>query len=179
MQELAQTLYRKNGFFAFEAALRVFPTKTTEMSYGVFEWNSDILWKSYYGDLTDGCFFFGEDAFGGQFCIAKERVYAFDPEAGEFNDIAGSIEKWAECILEDYNYLTGYPLMHEWQEIHGALSLRDRLMPRVPFVFGGEYTLENLTAVEAAKSMRIRGPIAQKIRNRPDGTSISLSDLIY
>lgn len=59
-RELFEMLKLKNGFYAFEQALHVFPfgfdvtgTMTLE------EWNSRTLWRNAYDDLTEGMLFLG------------------------------------------------------------------------------------------------------------------------
>lgn len=169
---IVELLSSRNGFFAFEGALRVFPSRSVPISYGLDEWNSATLWRDGYADLARGCFFFAEDAFGGQFCIAGNRICSFDPETGRLREVATTIDEWASVILADYEVLTGHPLIHEWQVLNGRLPGRQRLMPRIPFVAGGEFAVSNLIAVDAGEAMRIRGAIALQIRDLPDGTQI-------
>lgn len=171
-RELEELLLEKNGFFAFEGALRVFPTCKTRQSIGLEDWNSAHLWLEYYSDLVDGCLFFAEDIFGGQFVLKNDSVHTFDPETANLEIMASSLEEWAEQLLTDYNYLTGYPLAHEWQANYGSLSFDSRLMPKVPFVCGGKFELENLAEINSVSSMRSRGNLAQQIFDLPDGAQI-------
>jgi hypothetical protein len=168
----ASLLGQKNGFFAFESALRVFPSEPSAASYSLSEWNSPGLWKGTYGDLVGEAVCFAEDAFGGQFCFAQGAVCTSDPETGGIKRMASDLEEWARLLLDDYAYLTGHPLMHQWQVANGPLEWRKRLMPRTPFVCGGAFDIENLVAVEAAEAMGFRGEFATQIRDLPDGTKI-------
>lgn len=172
--QLGVLLSKKNGFFAFEAALRVFPLETVTSSYGLKDWNSENLWRKVYGNLTQGLFFFAEDIFGGQFCLKNDGVYSFDPETAECKPIAKTIDEWAGVILRDYKILTGFPLAHLWQQTYGPLAPRERLVPKKFFVMGGEFSIENLVNVDGAKGLQIRGPIARQIHSLPDGTKIEL-----
>lgn len=170
--QLVALLQEKNGFFAFESALRIFPIGVSEQSYGLDEWNSAKLWRDSYGDLASDLLFFGEDVFGTQFCLKAGKVYSFDPETADLSLIGNDLEEWAAAILEDYDLLTGYSLAHEWQAKHGALNGRDRLMPKLPFVCGGEFTITNLVALDAGRSMRSRGNLATQIHSLPDGAQV-------
>lgn len=116
---------------------------------------------------------FAEDIFGGQFAIKGDAIVSFEPETGEVTEIAGSIAGWARKILDDYEVITGYPIARQWQAANGALARGERLIPKRPFVMGGEYSVENLFAVEAVEGMRFRGDIAVQIRDLPDGASIT------
>jgi len=105
-KELKGLLSKKNGFYTFESSLHVFPSGgTTHVT--LERWNSADLWRADYGDLANGLFFFAEDAFGGQFAISDDGIYSFDPETGKRDRIAPDVEGWVDCILVDFNYLTG------------------------------------------------------------------------
>lgn len=170
--ELAELLRRKNGFYAFESALHVFPSHSTDAVTGLDVWNAPDCWRDAYDDLCEGCFFFAEDVFGGQFCIRDDRICSFDPETGDVEPMADGLEGWAARVLEDYPVLTGYPLAHQWQVAHGPLEMGKRLVPKLPFVGGGDFTLENLYVLDAREAMRQRGELAVQIRDLPDGATI-------
>jgi hypothetical protein len=74
-------------------------------------------------------------------------------------------EGWAAAILDDFNALTGFPLAHEWQGANGQLAAGMRLVPKIPFVAGGEFSVENLCAPDSVRAMRLRGSIAVQIRD--------------
>jgi hypothetical protein len=170
-QELMEMLAEVNGFYAFEAALHVFPVTSGE-HMDLVRWNSATLWRDAYGSLADDLVFFAEDAFGGQFALADEGVVSFDPETGDAELIAATLEGWAAQLLADYELLTGFPLAHEWQERFGALPVGARLLPKTPFVLGGEFAVNNLFAGDAVAGMRMRGDVALQLRDHPDGTTV-------
>lgn len=174
IDELRELLAAQNGFFAFESALHVFPSHGSSASYGLLEWNAVDLWKTNHGGVADDILCFAEDIFGNQFGLRGDRVVSFDLETGAVMDFSASIEDWARRILDDYDHLTGYTMVHEWQVVHGPLSSRHRLCPNVPFVLGGNYGISNMKAVEAAALMRILSGYAQALRDVPNGTKIRL-----
>ncbi len=174
-RELNEILNTKNGFYAFESALRIFSTVETEYSHDISTWNSQGLWRNEYPDLINDCLFFAEDIFGGQFCIKNNLIYTFDPETGELEEIANSLEKWADRVLSDYNVLTGYPLAHQWQKKYGVLAHTNRLMPKIPFICGGEYEVDNLLSIDAISGMKSRGNLAKQIAYLPDGANIEFN----
>lgn len=171
-QEIEVLLNQKNGFFAFESALRFFPSSSSDLSIGLNDWNADKLWRKDYSGLADGCLFFAEDIFGGQFCIKSDMVCSFDPETGGLEEMAPSLEQWAEELLNEYNLWTGYTLAHEWQEYNGNLANDERLMPKIPFVCGGQFEVNNLVAINAVSGMKSRANLALQIINLPDGAQI-------
>lgn len=166
-------LSAKNGFLAFESALQVFGLDP-QSSQGVAQWNSSAGWRSHYGSLTGGLTFFAQDLFGGQYAVERESIVKFDPELGERSDFAGSAEAWAQQVLEDYDYETGFTLGHEWQAEHRPLKFGERLYPKLPFVLGGDFELDNLWPAVPEKVLPLRGFLAQKLHGMEDGTHVKL-----
>lgn len=169
-QELMEMLAEVNGFYAFEAALHVFPVKSDD-HMDLVRWNSSTLWRHTYGSLADDLVFFAEDAFGGQFALADAGVVSFDPETGDAEWMAASLEGWAAVLLADYELLTGFPLAQEWQKRFGQLPVGARLLPKTPFVLGGEFAINNLFAGDAIEGMRMRGGVALQLRATQKGSS--------
>src|ERR1700729_3297265 len=76
--ELFRMLERKNGFYAFESALHVFPLTSESVNGSTLaEWNSNALWRNDYGDLTAGLLLFAEDILQDQFCLSRSGVLRF------------------------------------------------------------------------------------------------------
>ena len=172
--QLVELLYHKNGFFAFESALHLFPAGCRNSHIDLESWNRADSWKHLYGDVANRYVFFAEDAFGEQFGLGHESVYKFDPETGAVEEHAPDLEQWAARVLDDYEYETGYPLAREWQVQHGPLPQGQRLMPKTPFVLGGAYDTDNLYAADALTGMKSRADIWKQIRDLPDGAKVRL-----
>lgn len=171
--ELVSLLEQKNGFFAFESALHVYPVgEVGRGSVELSNWNSLETWKEAYDvDLAD-LFCFAENLFGEQFMIVSERICRFDPETAELEETARTLEDWAEQLLADPDYVVGHALAREWQETNGPLKSGCRLVPKVPFVCGGEFDIANLYSIESVRGMQLRGNLANQIANLPDGATI-------
>lgn len=167
--ELCDLLSVKNGFYGFEAALLVRPIGHSGVPLGIREWNVPGLWKCEYGGSLDDALCFAEDVFGVQFALSREGIVAIDPETGQLEQLASTLEEWAGAILTDCNYRTGYPLAHDWQRQNGPLTPGHRLLPKIPFVTGGEFVLENLYSAVDVEGMRFRGSVARQIHDVPDG----------
>jgi len=173
-EQLGELLKIKNGFYAFEAALHIFPSQRIRPPVSLEHWNEPRLWRAEYRGLADDALFFAEEAFGNQFCIRNESVCFFEAETGEFREMAKSIEDWARIILGDYEFQTGFPLLHDWQLKTGALQPGQRLIAKFPFVLGGEYVLDNLAAMDAVEIMRARGNIAWQLHDVPEGANVEI-----
>jgi hypothetical protein len=173
--ELMQMLERRNGFYAFESALHVFPCSSDPAAGMNFKlWNSNSLWRSHYQDLAAGLLFFAEDMVQDQFCLSTKGVLRFHAETGETEFFAASIESWADIILRDYECETAWPLAREWQAKQVPLAPGTRLMPKTPFFLGGPYAMENLWAGDAVEGMRFKADLAIDTRGLADGTQIRL-----
>jgi hypothetical protein len=55
---LGEALSLKNGWYAFESALHLFPLGKKENVLDLETWNSEDLWRGDYRGLSKGCFFF-------------------------------------------------------------------------------------------------------------------------
>jgi hypothetical protein len=171
--ELLALLRERNGFYAFESALHVFPATTKTGVMDLEQWNSDELWRNKYDKaMVARCVFFAEDVFGCPFVIRDDKIFSMDPENGELEAFADDLEGWAAAILGDFEFATGQPLAHSWQEMRGPLAPGRRLFPGVPFVLDGAYEVENLRDVDAAQAMRFRGQLASQLKNVPPGAKV-------
>lgn len=169
-QQVWELLSRRNGFYALESALHVYPAVSGEK--GTLHILRTL--QESYRELITGLHCFAEDAFGNQFVLEGDTVAFFDAETGTTEKMAHSLEEWAACLLND-NYWTGWSLAHQWQTQHGPLKPGERLMPKIAFTFGGQFTVENLYASNALDGIRFRAYVALQIRDVPDGADITLS----
>ena len=172
--DLLGMLRQRNGFYAFEGALHVLPSCSRGQHVGLDHWNAANVWRHEFADATQGCLFFAEDIFGGQFCIKTDAIFTFDPETGELNKFAKSIENWASVLLDDFEVVTGHVIARKWQERNGSIPFGMRLVPKIPFIFGGEFSLANLHQMESVAAMKSRAQIARQIAGVPDGAQIEL-----
>jgi hypothetical protein len=172
--DVLRLLWTRNGFFAFEGALHVYPSTQEVGVIDIERWNERSLWREAYDELTGGALFFAQDAFGGQFCIDKSAIWRFDPETAEREKIGDSVEEWAAMVLENPGLHTGWKLAHAWQSHFRALKPGMRLVPKTPFVLGGEFTIHNLHAVECVTAMRFYGELAVQLHNHREGARIQL-----
>lgn len=171
-RELEHLINNRNGFWAFESSLLVRPFSNSTAPLGILEWNNKLLWKGNYDWKLDHVLCFAEDAFGCQFCLVEEKVCLFDPETGQLEDIANNLQDWAKAVIGDFEIRTGYSLAHAWQIRNLPLPPGARLLPKVPFVLGGKYSLENLHLSNDVEGMKFRAMVANQIRDVPDGGKI-------
>lgn len=173
LAELGQVIRRMNGFFLFNGGIQVFRVGEEGLGPDMLAWNTDTLWKSTYAGLADDVFCFGQDLFGTQFAIlGDEEVVRFDPETAQVKPLGTSLEDWARWLLSDPDVNGVNSFAHAFQKENGALEPDERLIPLQFFVTGGSYDFDNLSVKDAAVAMQIRGPIAQKIHNAPEGATI-------
>lgn len=172
---LLDLLRCKNGFFAFESALHVYPLGARSGGLNLLDWNDPHNWRSEYGDLIEvPVLFFAQDVFGNQFGISNKGIILFYSEFAETELVGENLDEWGDALISDWRGFTGYELAHEWQIQNRPLAEGERLIPKVPFVVGGKYELSNLYAGRAVEAMRFRGSLARQLSRVPDGTPISL-----
>jgi hypothetical protein len=174
VQSLLPLLSQKNGFYAFEGALHAYADVETPREHGLLSWNESTLWRSQYAGMADSGIFFAQDVFGHQFGLDDSGVFSFESETGERELVAESIEGWAKLLLSDYPFWTGHPVAHAWQQVNGRLRSGWRLVPKIPFVLGGEISASNVFAAEAVKAMHFYANLAVQIRDLPDGAAVDL-----
>jgi len=87
--------------------------------------------------------------------------------------MAESLESWAAEILGDYKFRTGYPLAHDWQLRNGVIADGTRLVPKRPFVLGGDFSVDNLYVLDSVRGMRLRADLAAQLRDLPDGATVN------
>jgi hypothetical protein len=124
---LIDLLSARNGFFAYGPALHVFPSESTDLSWGLVDWNMPGLWKHEYLAFVDPGLCFAEDIFGNQFSIKDGSIHHFEVETGELKSMAPSIDRWAELILADDQHWTGWPFAQRWKEHKAPIPLHNRL----------------------------------------------------
>lgn len=174
--QAVRLLSKKDGFYAFESALLVRPFRDTPSVLGMTTWNSFDLWKSLYSDMgTDiqSYTFFAENIFGEQFFLADDWIGEFDPETGESHKIADNLDAWVSGILADCDYLIGRGVAQQWQERHGRLPEGSRLIPKIPFVLGGEFNVSNLVAKSELEAITIRAQLASRLHGLKNGETIT------
>ncbi len=170
--ELRDMLARLNGFYAFEAALRVLPDRSIGLEHGLAEWNDAELWIKDYLGAADGALFFAEDVFGHPFVIKDGSVFSFDPEFPSFEHVGDSLEEWAAALLADFDLLSGWRQASEWQKVNGHLTPGKRLAPKQPFFLGGEFEVENLYEGDPVEVMRFRAHMWQQLKDAEEGQEV-------
>ena len=175
LHELPAVISRLNGFFVFNAGVQVFRAGPEGVGPELGAWNEPETWKYAYDGLADGLFCFGQDIFGVQFAVEDgARVVTFDPESAVRKPLGASLEDWARWLLGDPSVNGAASFAHAYQAARGPLTPDQRLVPLRLFITGGGYEFENFVVHEAAKAMRIRGPIARQVHDLPDGTTVEL-----
>ncbi|MFC0181009.1 SMI1/KNR4 family protein [Thorsellia kenyensis] len=175
VDELHSILNRSNGFYTFEGAFHLYSLESIDNTLGLVDWNRNDLWINDYNGLTQGALFFAQDIFGNQFSLLNNNIHLFNIETGQFEFLAKDFDSFCKLLLTDFNFLTGYSFANSWQVIHGKLPNGKRLSPKIPFVLGGQYDMNNLFLADSVNLMKTNGNIAAQIQNIQDGTKINLS----
>lgn len=167
---LFEMLRARNGFYALDGALHVFPSGISKRGHTLEEWNGPDLWLDGYSFAIPERVYFAENVFGEQFTLG-ESVELFDPETGALSAVAATLEDWADVILED-NYFTGHSIASQWKLERGPIEPGRRLLPKQPFVVGGQYNIDNLYSGQSLEGMQFRAYLASQIHDLPDGARV-------
>lgn len=171
--ELRYLLAKKNGFVAFSSALNVYSSCADDEGSSLMAWNAQDGWRTLFPE-AEQYLFFAEDIFCDQFAIGKKGVIRYKLESGEAELHSRSLNEWALKLLSDYDYETGWSLAHEWQKKNYILARNYRLLPKIPFVIGGEYEISNLVAVNKTKAIYAYKNLCSSVRDSKDGEAISV-----
>jgi hypothetical protein len=171
-------LYRtKNGFLAFESSLLVLPTVEWDSIPSLSTWNAPSGWKSCYESSNDATFF-AMDVFAAQIGITPHEVIRLDLESGEIEHVARNIDEWSSAVLADYSYHTGWTVAHEWQIDNHPLPNGHRLLPKQPFILGGDYVSDNLIARPLEECIRKLSGLYDAVKNTADGEAVTIKGWI-
>lgn len=163
-----------NGGYFYEQALHIYSYCRDYSFHNIEEVNSLLQYE--YGDIIDGLISFGQDLFGNQFCFntIEKNVTFFNVETGDRNVVASNFEDWINVINNELDYFTGINVLKTWYLDNNQLALNERLCPKIPFIIGGEFKVENLYAGEFPAFIKAYANIARQIHNLPDGTKIEI-----
>lgn len=162
--ELSVLLTHCNGFTAFSGVLQVYRAGNPGAGPELWSWNESGTWKDAYGSLADNLFCFGQGPFGEQYAfdLTNDCVVEFNPETGQKTFAGANLAAWANEVFDEFGVIGWESLVRSYQEVHGVLDPGQRLVPIQAFSDGGEYELDNLTAVDSVEAMRSRGPASRR-----------------
>jgi hypothetical protein len=172
--ELCELLSLRNGFFAFEGALHVFPDTGIGRLAGLERFNRSTGWKAGYRHGCEGLFLFAANAFGDLYGIRGDEIIGFDPETGTACVIASDLDGWAAWVLERCRSEIGWAAFRRWQDLNGPLELGSRLMPVQFFCHGGTDDPANLREIPLEEGLALRGCMASQHQNLPHGSCAGL-----
>jgi hypothetical protein len=156
------------GFSAFDQALLVLPPDW-HVRLGKEQSVADLL-----GEYSTGRVF-ALDLFGGLFVAAADRILRVNPETREAEEHSADAEEWAMKILEAPNFETGWELAMNWQRDNRLLHSYERLLPRQPFVLGGEYDVGNLVPRDLKEALSLYARLSARVEALEDGEAVAIS----
>jgi hypothetical protein len=163
-----------NGGYYYSGALQLYSFLEYGQQEDIGEINVTIA--QLYQKIAGKIFAFGQDTFGNQFCFREDgKVVFLNIESGDVEELADSFMSWEDSLEKDFEYLTGVNLRIEFAKANpNVLGVADRLCPKIPFIIGGEFTVNNLYRVSFLECLYINYNIANQIHDLPDGATISL-----
>jgi hypothetical protein len=164
----------KNCGFFYGQSLHMYGFSSVHKFNDIDAVNS--LLQSEYGNIIRGLTSFGQDLFGNQFCFnqANSNIVLFNSETGEIEPIASSYIDWVNVLDSDLEYFTGINILENWRS-KNQFNFYQRLCPKIPFIMGGEFKVDNLYAGKFPEFLTAYANIAKQIYNLPDGTKVKLN----
>ena len=141
------------------------------------DWNDPTGWKSKYvapGIAVPGAII-AEGFLGDQYAVVDALVVRWDPETGETESTGMSADSWYAQMREDASSLELVWLLEEWERSNGPLPVTQHLAPKLFFVLGGAFEVDNLYAADAESDLASRAQLARQIRDLPDGAEVKLN----
>ena len=165
-------LRKRNGCFAFESALPIFPFGRARGVLDIETSNAGSTWRSEYGELFETGLVLAEDLFEFPWCIEGGMITLRDAETGRATAFAATLEEWAAKMLLEWRELTGQPLPTPGKSVaeHSRLASGSRRRSRSC----QKARLSSAISTPPIQSslMRFRGSIASQIRDLPDGKKV-------
>lgn len=163
-----------NGGFFFDAALHIYGY-SNQHDFHDINYINHIL-QEEYGAIAKGLLSFGQDIFGNQFAfdlLGKEIMF-FNIETGEKEILSKDFDSWLDVLFNKLDYFTGYKLASAWCA-ENQLNFNQRLCPKMPFILGGNYTLDNLYVGTFPDFIKSSANIARQVYNLPEGTNFKIT----
>lgn len=150
-------------------------TITAAIEGGSFlPYSLDSAGSEYARSLGSSSTVFGMDAFADLFLLRSGGVVRMDTETGDIGDEWAAPAEWLRDVRADPDGTLGCHFLAQWELSNGKLRSGHRLTPRIPFVLGGCYRLDNIVSVSADEIMAFRSDLACQIRGLPHGTRVLL-----
>ncbi len=113
------------------------------------------------------------DAFGGLYVSDAANVVAkIDPETAEIAQKFANKQTCANFIESNARVETGWPLWVEWTSLYSGIEWPMRLIPKTPFVLGGEFNVNNLIAVPFKEAFQYYNALSSSLHNLPEGRKV-------
>jgi hypothetical protein len=120
-----------------------------------------------------GIAIFAMDAFGDVYGACTAGVVRMNTETGDVAEEWPSMAAWETDVSHDRRAV-GQPFLKLWEASNGKLPAGHRLTPKLPIVFGGEFTLDNIVAMSLDQIWNFRSDIVRQIRGLPHGARVLL-----
>jgi hypothetical protein len=161
-----------NGGFFFGQSLQ-FYSLIREKSFRSIISVNELLTQEF-DFLFKGLYSFAQDVFGNQFVFNDEgQISLFNIESRSCDIVAQNFKESLSILINDIDYYAGITYGKMWKGEY-ELSLDQRIQPKIPFVIGGEYKLDNFYVNNYPAYLSYNADIAKQIYNLKDGEKVKL-----
>lgn len=117
---------------------------------------------------------FAMDSFGDVFVQHSDGIARVSTEVSEVAEDWGDLEAWVSDVISDPDGVLGKGFLEEWVVVNGPMAKGHRLTPKMPIIFGGAFTVENMVAMPIEEILSFRAYIYDQIKDLPDGARVMI-----
>jgi hypothetical protein len=172
--DLADLLRQVNGFILHHGGLHVRGACREPAWHSLREaWLGEESFRRRYPTLTAEDVPFAQDCLGDQYLLRAGQVHRLESETGEFHSLEVSLGEFLQAVASDpVEALSMEPLL-QFQDEGEKLEPGQLLSAFPPFCAAEAAEGVTLKAVPVADRLRFLADLAAKIRDLPDGATIS------
>ena len=172
--DLKQMLGTANGFFCLGDSIHFYPYSNHELS--LVSINNSSGWKGLFPEATNGLTFFAQDILACQYGYDKEGNYfKYDIESGFREYYSDNLWDLISRIDADPEQEGGETILKKWESENGKIEKGNRLMAKMPFLFGGGFEASNLVSVETMIILNERTSMARDFSIIPSGSMVKIN----
>ncbi|MEZ4393451.1 MAG: SMI1/KNR4 family protein [Polyangiales bacterium] len=149
-------LRRWNGCYALGGALHIFGACASPPNQSLDAWNRPDGWRSGFGPILDGVWFFAENAFGDQFAYRQRKVVRLRVFEARIEPIAASFSEWLGLVAMEPARFLATDLFEQCVRHHGPLPFGGHFAPPPTWHPTLELEVDEISVLPARDNMELR-----------------------
>ncbi len=162
-----------NGVDLFDSALVFLPSIQSLSAWPTLE---DVYHQFRELDFMqeENLLPFAVDLFGFFYMINADGIYHMETEDARLEYVAEDINSFLLKLVENGDYWSGQSFLQSWEKQKKPLLAGERLAAKTPFIFGGEFSVDNFYNQPLDKMILWYASLHEQLKNVEDGAVIQL-----